>query len=803
MGPENGGGLEFFHLYDLQGYGQIECFLKYWRTPRSQSGTILRIVMSWIQYCAGVGWSVVGDTTTKLPHLESNWITSMRDYLATVNGSLELREPLIPQLQREQDSFIMDHVIAHGRFKPAQIKAINWCRLYLGVVTVSDIATAAGTHLIPAMCTGNTEAMPTRNTWLRVHQKKPNKRSWREWNKACNLLATPKHHVLHQRLGNWTVPAASMRHHWPTWKVPDQDILYIQNAEGSFNSHPKLTHDFDELPDQEGVPLPAAAMPVDVTRLSYTWKVGHNACTWALPTAPPPLSHNLLEFVQSLPRWEQDLLAGLELLVSQNEFFEHLTRASIIMASDGSVQGHRAAFGWIISTQNGTRLAECSGPVYGAKPNSYRAEGYGVLSALRLMCHLLEHWQIQNQFCLVCDNKSMVDRTNEEQGRGDATPNSTMDAEWDVLIEIWTARATLPKHHIEWIKGHQDKIKPYEKLSLKAQLNVDYDAIADAYIVENPNHQYQQVPLLPTSGIQLQLPIGTITNKLKRELRLARTADNLRKYLCGKFGWDEETFDTIDWEAFRRAMGGLDKHSITLRKHVNNCSPVGSRVHWYNPKYPRGCCSCGAPEEKADHLMHCPTRESWRRQVMSNLHKHFKEWDTPLDIQEILLEGTKAALENRDASTIQFQDSVADVFLTQESIGWTEMFRGRFSKAWRIHQEECLGARATKWVNGQTWLTALADLFLEQWLALWKERNGDRHGHDRQSQAEAAKRQAVREVELLYQHKDTIEPHLRWIYSTPMEQMKQKRTYVLRAWISNFGPVLKKSHEYQTRLETG
>ena len=76
-GPREWGGLEFFHLCDLQGHGQIECFIKYWRTPHSQSGRILRIVMSWIQYCSRVGWSIVGKLAIKLPHLESRWITSM------------------------------------------------------------------------------------------------------------------------------------------------------------------------------------------------------------------------------------------------------------------------------------------------------------------------------------------------------------------------------------------------------------------------------------------------------------------------------------------------------------------------------------------------------------------------------------------------------------------------------------------------------------------------------------------------------------------------------------------------------
>ena len=163
-------------------------------------------------------------------------------------------------------------------------------------------------------------------------------------------------------------------------------------------------------------------------------------------------------------------------------------------------------------------------------------------------------------------------------------------------------------------------------------------------------------------------------------------------------------------------MGKLNQHSTTLRKHVNNYSPVGSRVHWYDPKYPQECCSCGAENETAEHLMHCPSRESWRKNVITALHKHFETWDTPVPTQETLLEATKAALENRDADTIRFEDSVADTFLAQEPIGWTEMFQGRFSTTWKHQQEAYLGDWATKEVNGQTWLAAIAEFFLKQWL---------------------------------------------------------------------------------------
>ena len=331
---------------------------------------------------------------------------------------------------------------------------------------------------------------------------------------------------------------------------------------------------------------------------------------------------------------------------------------------------------------------------------------------------------------------------------------------------------------------------------------MDADKIADQYIQQNPDHAFHQVPLLPTSGIQLHLPVGTVTHKLKRELRLARTEPPLRAHLCERFGWSGETYEDIDWESFRRAMRRLDKHRTTLTKHVNNYAPVGTRVHRDDPKYPRGCSSCGAEEENADHLLVCPERSQWRKDCMSAIAAFFERWDTPLDSQELLKEGAMAAMEGRPAVTTH-ANSVAHIAVAQQAIGWKELFRGRLTAAWRDHQTQYLGSRATDKVNGPTWAAALSQLLLQQWYDLWIIRNGDRHGTDNKAREAAAKRQAVREVELLYECKGSIEPHLNWILSTPLEQKIQSMTYLLRAFISTYGPILKKSHAYQTRLETG
>ena len=344
-------------------------------------------------------------------------------------------------------------------------------------------------------------------------------------------------------------------------------------------------------------------------------------------------------------------------------------------------------------------------------------------------------------------------------------------------------------------------------MSLKAQLNVDADGLADAFIADNPDYDYSTALVMPTSGIQLEFGMGTITHKMKKEVQMARWAPQLRAHLEWKFGWAPATFDDIDWESFRRAMNGMDKNRVTLTKHVNNYIPTGTRLHREDPKYPKGCPTCDAEEETAPHLVRCPNRAKWKNDCVQAVHKHFDKddgkWDCPLELRELLLEGLRSVMDDRDPSTINYSPAVAHVYESQTAIGWEELFRGRLSTSWRNYQSEFLGDKADKKINGQTWSAGVAKLLLQQWLKLWLDRNGDRHGRDYQSQKEAERRQAIREVEQLYEYRGTVREIHNWILATPLEQHTQKKTYVLRAWISSFGPILKKSHEYQTRLETG
>jgi hypothetical protein len=74
----------------------------------------------------------------------------IRNFLAHVNGALEMTKIHIQPVQRMRDLFLMDTACNSGLFTPAELKRLHYCRLYLNVLTLSDVTDAKGNQFAPA-----------------------------------------------------------------------------------------------------------------------------------------------------------------------------------------------------------------------------------------------------------------------------------------------------------------------------------------------------------------------------------------------------------------------------------------------------------------------------------------------------------------------------------------------------------------------------------------------------------------------------------------------------------------------------
>lgn len=76
FGPLQFGGANSRHLYDQQGIGQLILFMRHWR-QNAEAGQLLKVAVARSQYATGMATSIFEDTTTRLPHLEAKWISSL------------------------------------------------------------------------------------------------------------------------------------------------------------------------------------------------------------------------------------------------------------------------------------------------------------------------------------------------------------------------------------------------------------------------------------------------------------------------------------------------------------------------------------------------------------------------------------------------------------------------------------------------------------------------------------------------------------------------------------------------------
>jgi hypothetical protein len=126
---------------------------------------------------------------------------------------------------------IMDWVVNYSNFGPADIKAVNYCRLYFNVVTVSDITNAQGTHIDEHYWSGKDSEIRNHTTWHKRLQDKPaSAKSWGLWRKALHLFAHGNRQ-LDNPLGKWLYTPENQRMAWPFYYDPIGSTFYRRNNE--------------------------------------------------------------------------------------------------------------------------------------------------------------------------------------------------------------------------------------------------------------------------------------------------------------------------------------------------------------------------------------------------------------------------------------------------------------------------------------------------------------------------------------------------------------------------------------------
>ena len=478
--------------------------------------------------------------------------------------------------------------------------------------------------------------------------------------------------------------------------------------------------------------------------------------------------------------------------------FDILSAQPYRACSDGSAVFRQGTYGWVLATEDKTRLAHGAGPVDGHDPQSFRSEGQGMLSVVRLLYHLRQ-WQsseIVFSGILATDNTGLIDRVRDQTKIRYPIPNLIFQPDWDVVEAIVRTVESMDMEPVyRHVKGHQDETKAYEELPFLSQLNVDADRHAGAYRTAYGTYR-PIIPLSPTRPIALDISGQTIHRNFKSAIRDAAHTRPILARLVRRNGWTPDIPDRIDWDAHRLATNNPLRRTHFV-KLCHDMLPTGSLVNRYHPSYPDWCPLCHNPAEDHKHILRCPhqTRVSWRHSFLEKVAKECKAQHTDPILQTILQHGLRSWLGLRQFDDRGIPPEYHDLIQDQSAIGWYHVFLGRLSLHWSSLQDAHLSRSQIKikGVTGEKWTRKIATVVITSWCELWDSRNKDRHGRDAAHKKVALHEQVTREMEILYQYNTKVLQRDRTIFNVSLPDQLLKPTRVLRQWINTHQNVILKS----------
>ena len=820
-------------------------FIRHWRL-HSTAGKLLRIAMSWFQQQTGVSYPILEKPKSILPHLESKWIASLRAFLAETGMHLVIDEPSIPKLQRSNDYHIMDAVLEADQFTKAEIRRLNYCRMYLQASTLADITEVNGKSLDLSKWKGNPSVVSSTTHGIVIHQERPSEREWALWRKMCRALWSKKDGTLREALGPWIRANPNQRQQHQAYYSHDKlcvsdTVLWIRiQAKSEYTrciptTSASVFRETTQSRNWEDLPPTAAPCSVDLVGTDL-WNLLH-VSVMKIPESRR-MAATFAQFVSDLPPWESELLQQLDL--SEDPFTVSDSLAHGVRAvSDGSVwTGNQGSYGWILSTDTGDRLARGMGPARGATVDSYRAEAYGMLTILCFLRRLAEFTTQMEPWrgILATDSKSLLDTITEKPPKGfRGSPYGKrkllqhLDVkcpEWDLLSSIITELQRWPGLELQHVRGHQDRKTDYDRLSLLAQLNVDADTMANTYQCEHGMAR-TEVLLTDTAGVHLVTPHGSMTKNYDAVMRYQATKPGLSKYIQERYDWSERVMENVNWSAHGSSLRKQLLRKTHYTKLVHGILPTCKNVHRRDPLRNK-CPLCQDAVEDWRHIVTCDhtSRAEWRTQLPISVATKCGTLKTRSILTLILCEGLKGWMEHTltdyayELNPSAYPRDVRRLIRQQNEIGWQQLFLGRFSKEWADLQDTHYVQKAaeaaeqmteaerkqkkTKTQTGQRWQVAIIGLLWEQWWTLWMSRNQDLHGADAKAKAQAEEREAHRKLRELYDLRARLSPAVQATMYEDILQHYEQPTWVINNWIKIHEPLIKADlKRITTRMKAG
>jgi hypothetical protein len=198
FGPRAYGGIGCNDLRIEQGLDAVQNLMRQLRTP-GYGKQLATIFLRTYQNASGLSLPLLQYPAIRAPHLEGHYYAHIRRFLAKHRASLEIE--CIPKAtyERQGDEYIMDVVCSPSTanemeiehlhyYTDAEIRQIYYCKSYLQVQRVSDLCTADGVFVLPAIVKGERSIRQCASKLEEIRQERPSGNSWAVWRKFLRTI---------------------------------------------------------------------------------------------------------------------------------------------------------------------------------------------------------------------------------------------------------------------------------------------------------------------------------------------------------------------------------------------------------------------------------------------------------------------------------------------------------------------------------------------------------------------------------------------------------------------------------------
>jgi hypothetical protein len=412
---------------------------------------------------------------------------------------------------------------------------------------------------------------------------------------------------------------------------------------------------------------------------------------------PSPIITSFHQYIETLEPWERDLLCYHR----QYDIIDTTTTVAIAIATPGelditsdggAIQPYRGSYGWTISIQD-MILWEGKGYARGYPMDSDRSEPYGQLAAITFLLRYAQYMGFSyspTKINFYCDNSNVVDQDNSDKDPW-YSPKVTMQANWDIYTQLYLTKkefnrmfpnATKCQH----VHGHQDKNKPFHSLHWTAKLNCRCDQLATDILQAYDTKQQEIMYPFPSCPAYLLCNKTYITSKSIKYIEDLTNEQQLHNYHKTRHSWTEQTFRSINWEAFRTARRFKTTSKKFTTKLCCRWLPTLKQLHQHKERDDPTCIRCGKIETQA-HVFQCQFRQEWKCKYVTNLRTFLQKYDTDPSLEAAILDGITTWLDNKP-NTHKYDP--------QAAIGWEQFHYGYIAQAWQTQQEEYYKTQSAK-----------------------------------------------------------------------------------------------------------